>query len=160
MCNQAIFINRPQVDFPHLNTKQVITTQTGGIFGFGVSRCETTVYFLKNEFYTGSKAQVRIVCDNSSCDKAVKSFKFKIFRQVALFDQTRKRVLRFQGYVTVMKMNGIAAKSQCDKVFEIDLPQNDYSDYSKEHKFDERIGASYQGRYMSIKFYLHVFVKH
>ena len=75
---------------------------------------------------------MRIVCDNSSCDKAVKSFKFKIFRQVAIIDQSRKRVLRFQGYVSIMKINGIAGKSQCDKIFEIDLPQNDYSDYRKE----------------------------
>ena len=74
------------MEFPLLHTKEVVVSEMGGVMGFGSSKCETTVYFLKNEFYTGQKAQVRIVCDNTKCDKAVKSFKFKVFRQCAVLN--------------------------------------------------------------------------
>jgi hypothetical protein len=47
---------------------------------------------MKNEYFTGQKAQIRIVCDNSQCDKKVKSFKFKLFKEFFGMDQSMKAV--------------------------------------------------------------------
>lgn len=57
-------------------------------------------------------------------------------------------------------MSGIPAKSKCDKQFEIDLPQNNYSNYSVESKFAERCGATYSGKTFNIEYILRVYVKH
>jgi sporulation-control protein spo0M len=49
--------------------------------GFGSTECKTTVYLKQNEYFSGETIQVRVECDNSKCDKAIKSFKLKLNRK-------------------------------------------------------------------------------
>lgn len=105
--------------------------EIGGVFGLGSQKCTTSIHVEKNEFLTGEQAPIRIVCDNMKCDKAVKSFKFKLFRKFQCINFTHKQVCHGSGYVSVVKEAGIAAKSQVDKIFHVQLPSNDYADYQE-----------------------------
>ena len=49
--------------------------------GINRSLSSTDFFFEKNEYYPGEEIKVKIICNNSSCDKAVRSFKFKIHRE-------------------------------------------------------------------------------
>ena len=58
----------------------MLNNSIGGILGLGATNSVSEIFFEKNEYYLGEKAKVRIVCDNSQCDNAVKYFKFKLHR--------------------------------------------------------------------------------
>lgn len=78
---RMIFLySQPKV-FPTRNLDFNITNKVGGLFGVGKSQSSCDFIFEKNEFYAGEEARVRIICDNTKCGKAVKSFKFKISRE-------------------------------------------------------------------------------
>lgn len=79
---RSIFINRKVGAPAVLNMTQSIKSEVGGVFGFGASSSITQVFVSQNEFYLGEKASVKILCNNSKCDKAVKSFKLKISRKI------------------------------------------------------------------------------
>jgi hypothetical protein len=40
------------------------------------------VIFNQQQFYPGDKCEVKIICDNSNCSLAVKSFKIKFKRKI------------------------------------------------------------------------------
>jgi hypothetical protein len=50
--------------------------------GIGGSRSVTQVIFNQQQYYPGEKCFVKILCDNSNCSSAVKSFKIKFKRKV------------------------------------------------------------------------------
>lgn len=54
-----------------------------GILG---SKSTTEVYFTQNQFYLGEQLKVTIKCDNSKCRTAIRSFKFKLYRQLTSMD--------------------------------------------------------------------------
>ena len=64
------------------NLKSKVETKVGGLMGFGGSTCITEVIFDRNQYYVGDKCSVKIVCDNSKCSTAIKSFKIKLKRKV------------------------------------------------------------------------------
>lgn len=59
-----------------------MTSKVGGLMGFGSSLAQTTVNFSQFSYYPGDKCTVKIICDNSKCSTAVKSFKLKLKRKV------------------------------------------------------------------------------
>lgn len=90
----------------------------------GSDICLTTVHLSQNEFFSGQKAQVRLQCDNTKCSKGIRSFKFKLYRKYNLVKK-QGCMASSGGYVSIAKWPGIEAKSKCDKVFDVDLPQNE-----------------------------------
>lgn len=125
----------------------------------GSTRCTTQIIFTQNEFYTGRKATVKIICDNSQCDKPVKSFKFKLHQRYLGLNQQMNRMTQHQGYVSVVKHPGCPAKTKIEREFEVDLPANVCSDFGPGQS-RTRPGASYSGKLFNIEYSLNVFVKH
>ena len=78
---RSLFISQPVKEFPPLKLTAQLEDVIGGVWGMGSTKCTTQIIFSQNEFYTGNKATVRIICDNSQCDKPVKSFKFKLLKR-------------------------------------------------------------------------------
>ena len=68
------------MQFPMRDLKYSLKNKVGGFIGIGTSQAVTDIFFEKNEYYLGEIAKVRVICDNSACEKAVKSFKFKLHR--------------------------------------------------------------------------------
>lgn len=74
--------------------------ELGGVMGFGASSCHTQIEMSQNEYVAGGKAQVKITCDNEKCEKAVKSFKFKVHRRYQCIDFVKKEVTQDSGYIS------------------------------------------------------------
>jgi hypothetical protein len=91
----------------------------------GKSQSNTDFVFEKNSFYAGEDARVRIICDNSKCSKAVKSFKFKIYREIAGRTGNKKHSIDNEGYIFSVKEKGCKAKSKSDRIICIKLPSED-----------------------------------
>lgn len=64
-----------------------------------------------------------------------------------------------QGYVSVVKLPGCPAKTKIERDFEVDLPENNCSDFAP-GQIKARPGASYSGKLFNIEYSLNVFVKH
>lgn len=47
----------------------------------GSTKSHSTIVFEKNKFYPGEDVVVRLICDNSECDKAITGFKLELNRQ-------------------------------------------------------------------------------
>ena len=66
--------------------------------------------FNKQQYFTGDKCEVRLICDNSNCSSAVKSFKIKLERKIIargglIFDRkdTDSEVLKTSKYLYQFK---------------------------------------------------------
>ena len=88
------------------------------------TQCKSEIFFEKNEYYLGEMAKVRIVCDNSQCQKPVKSFKFKLHRYYMGNANDGHHTIG-SSYLTTLKEPGIAAGEKCDKEFMIAIPTKD-----------------------------------
>ena len=66
---------------PKRDLKFELKSKIGGFCGLGSTESFSTIFFDKNEYYLGETAKVRIVCDNSLCDKPIHCFKFKLHRK-------------------------------------------------------------------------------
>lgn len=157
---KSIFVNNVKDTYPKLSLRQELKLEIGGVMGLGASSCKTMIEIDQNEFTAGSKAQIKITCDNEKCDKAVKSFKFKVHRRYQCIDFVKKEVTQHGGYVSAVKEEGLAAKSKCEKVFDVELPENNFSDFDPEKEFADRFGVSVSGKCIFIEYMLMVFVKH
>ena len=69
----------PAVD-PEL--QRTFKSKVGGIGGLGASEATSVISLEKLVFAPGEKIRVNIDHDNSSCKKAVKSFKIKLQRVI------------------------------------------------------------------------------
>ena len=53
-----------------------------GVKFFGATESILEVRFNKNVYYPGDMIDIYVDCDNSKCNKAVRSYKFKLHRQM------------------------------------------------------------------------------
>ena len=68
-------------EIPPQNYKLTIRSKVGlKLFGSTESTCE--VKFNKNQYYPGDEVDIWLDCDNTKCDKKVRSYKFKLFREL------------------------------------------------------------------------------
>jgi len=132
----------------------------------GKSESTTEFTFEKNEFFPGEKANVRVVCDNSGCSKAVKSFKFKVHRAYKAFSHKKEHYSHAENYLSAIKEAGCGAKSKVDKVFKISIPNHDpvreqyFETHPDEMQSLKDFSCSMQGGLFSVTYNLRVFVKH
>ena len=91
----------------------------------GKSQSSTDFVFEKTSFFAGGDVRVRIVCDNSKCSKAVKSFKFKIYREVVGRTGNKKHSIDNEGYIFSVKEKGCKGKDKVDRLIVFKLPQED-----------------------------------
>lgn len=86
--------------------------------GWGQTKSTSEIVFEKNEYYIGEQANVRIICNNTSCKKDVRAFKFKLFRVIVARErlnggaQTKKGIM-----ISAIKMPGCKAGDKIDRVF-------------------------------------------
>ena len=78
---KMIYVYRPQLQTPPVNLKADIRSEVGGFLGMGTSICNSQIIFEKSQYYLGEHARVRIICDNTACEKDVRTFKFKLMRR-------------------------------------------------------------------------------
>lgn len=96
----------------------------GGLLGWGKTKSSSQIIFDKNEFYIGEWANVRVICDNVTCKKDVRAFKFKLIRCVYARSSFTLAGSKSQHTVEVsgLKVNGCKAGEKVDKIFQIQIP--------------------------------------
>ena len=81
--SQDIYLyQKPVTIAPNADLNAAIDVRVGGLLGIGGSRSVTQVVFNQQQYYPGDKCVVNLLCDNSNCSSAVKSFKIKLKRKV------------------------------------------------------------------------------
>lgn len=104
--------------------KFTLKNKVGGFIGFGTSQCISDIIFERNEYYIGETAKVKIICDNSKCDKAVKGFKFKLHRKHTGTDGKGHKTSH-STYVAALKAAGCPAKTKVEREYTIQIPTHD-----------------------------------
>lgn len=94
-----------------------IKSEVGGFLGMGTSVCDAQIFFDKNQYYLGEEARVRIVCDNSGCEKDIKSFKFKLLRVYKGHESPGHFATAGSNYLKTQKAEGIPKGEKCDRTF-------------------------------------------
>ena len=93
----------------------------------GTSVCNSQIIFEKSQYYLGEHARVRIICDNTGCEKAVRSFKFKLMRRYIGRETGRNGAIghwktEHCDYLITQKNVGIEKGQTSDKFYEIAIP--------------------------------------
>ena len=134
--------------------------------GIASTTCSTEIFFEKNEYYLGETAKVRVVCDNSACDKPIKAFKFKLHRHYKGHDMSHW-VTTGSKYLITNKESGCPAKTKIDNTFQIQIPTQDVYEGKVEAKIhpDEIVmlksfSTSVTGKLIGVYYTLKCFVKH
>jgi hypothetical protein len=129
-----VIIFRPTLIFPTRDLKFTLKNKIGGFIGFGKTECISEIMFDRNEYYIGETAKVRIICDNSRCDKAVRGFKFKLHRK-HLGKDNANWATGSSCYVAALKAPGCAAKTKVEREYTIKIPTHD--------KFESHIATTH-----------------
>jgi hypothetical protein len=118
--------HQPQHRAPNLTHN--LTMEVGGALGIGKSTSTATIWIEKARFAPGEKIRVHIDCNNSTCKKAVKSFKTKLLRKITFYTgkaNDTAPLMDAQEYVVTQKYAGINANEQKEKTVEMQLPLKD-----------------------------------
>jgi hypothetical protein len=160
-----VYIFRPTLIFPARDLKFTLKNKIGGFLGMGTTECISEIIFDRNEYYIGETAHVRIICDNSRCEKAVRGFKFKLHRK-HLGKDNAQWATGHSTYVAVLKAPGCPAKTKVERTYEITIPTHDKHETHIAHTHpDERVmldafTTSVQGQLINVQYTLRCYVKH
>lgn len=119
-----IYIFRPIAVFPPRELKFTLESEIGGFFGMGATHSKSEIIFDKNEYYIGHPARVKIICDNSQCNTAVRGFKFKLHRK-HLGKDNSNWTTAYGDYISVLKAPGCPAREKVEREYTIDIPLAD-----------------------------------
>jgi len=73
-----VVIFQPAILNPRTNLKLAVRSDVGSCFS--TTPCDAEIIYERNQYYPGEVAKVMVICDNSQCSAAVKSFKFKLLQ--------------------------------------------------------------------------------
>jgi hypothetical protein len=84
----------------------------------------TEITFEKNEYFMGELAKIKIVCDNTKCDKEVKGFKFKLHRNYRAYNRPGSYFAAVKNayYLEQIKVKGCPAHTKVERELEIYIP--------------------------------------
>ena len=94
---------------------QVLKVKIGGVAGLGSSDATAVISLEKHTFAPGEKVKVHVDMDNSSCKKAVKSYKVKLMRRITCHAGKLglwKPLLADEDYLDAKKYDGCAEKAR------------------------------------------------
>jgi hypothetical protein len=133
--SQDIYLyQKPMIISPNTGLTAVIDARVGGLLGLGGSRSVTHVLFNQQQYYPGEKCVVKLICDNSNCSSAVKSFKIKLKRKVfargeriQMYVDKDTQVLKTSKYLYQFKDNTVkcGARQKVEHTLSFDIPRED-----------------------------------
>jgi hypothetical protein len=108
------------------------------------------------EYLSGDRVVFRCECDNSDCKFEVKSFKYKLIRQLTI--RCQNQTYQEVNYVSTGKLAGMPGKAKETKTFEFRLPENAFV-LSKEDMIRQS-GCSFSGKLWAVQYQLNIYVRH
>ena len=100
----------------------------------GGSRSVTLVSFNQQQFYPGDKCEVKLICDNTQCSTAVKSFKIKLKRKVfakgernQMYVDKDRQMLKTSKYLFQFKDTSVkcGARQKVEHMLTFEIPRDD-----------------------------------
>lgn len=139
-----VYVFRPSLIFPARDLKFTLKNKIGGFIGFGSTECVSQIIFDRNEYYIGDTARVKIICDNTKCEKAVRGFKFKLHRK-HLGRDNHNWATGHSEYISVLKAPGCPAKTQVEREYTIQIPVHDKEDcaFATTHPDEQYMAKSF-----------------
>jgi len=155
-----------------------IDAKIGGLMGLGGDPVITYVVFERNQYYPGDKVNVKIICDNTKCGTAVKSFKLKFKRKVFMIGErldsngVRVQTLNKQSKYLYQHKDvdhGCAAKTKVERLMSFDIPMVDFDFPESQAQLNctphdvsmmQQTQASVNGQLLTIQYSVKVFVRH
>lgn len=146
--------------------------------GLGGKPSITDIIFDRNQYYTGDKVNVKVVCDNSQCNTGVKSFKIKLKRKVYIratrltgFNEQQTELLKTSKYLYQFKdtQHGCGPRQKVERNLSFDIPtvDPDLPDEALAIKYNDNdlplvktLTGSINGKLMTVLYSVKVFVKH
>ena len=149
--------------------EKTVKSKVGGVAGLGASESNTTVTLEKHTYAPGEKVVVRIDHDNTTCKKAVKSFKIKLMRRISCLAGKKvigKPLLTVEEYLEAIKYDGCAEKVREQRAIEFELPSYDKKTGSTDQLHPDirhmvkLFTDSADNSLFKIEYLIQVFVKH
>jgi hypothetical protein len=95
--------------------------------GISSTKCVSQIIFEKNEYYLGEQVKIKVIYDNSACDKDVRAFKFKLHRFYTGIDNSNWQTTG-SSYLHIKKEDGCKAFESVEREFLIEIPVLDRED--------------------------------
>ena len=138
----------------------------GGIAGIGTTKAQADISVEKLEFQVGENIKVHIDMNNSACAKPVKSFKYKLRRNIKCFSRKNDPKLEKDEYLIEIKEEGCDAKVNHSKDYNLEIPVADQKFGKTESLHPElrhlvkMFSDSTVTSLFEINYFLDVFIKH
>ena len=162
-------LGHPQGDIPDSELSKTLTSKVGGIGGFGGSESKSVISLSKSTFAPGEKIQVSVDHDNSTCKKAVKSFKIKLMRRIYCLSGKKgvgKPLLTTEEFLVALKYDGCAEKVREQRTIDFSVPVADIKFGTVDNLHPElrhmvkMFTDSADNTLFKVEYILSVFVKH
>ena len=105
--------------------KQSLQMTIGGIAGIGSTQASAEISVEKLEHHVGDGIRVHIEMNNSECAKPVKSYKFKLRRNIKCYNRKHNLLLEKEEYLIEIKEEGCEAKKTHTKDYSLEIPTAD-----------------------------------
>ena len=115
--SRKISIYKPRQEFPQKNYRLELRTTTGLIKFFGSTETIVGCRFNQNIYYPGQKIDIWLDTDNSKCGKAIKNYKFKLFRLLRCRESTTGHYDSYEKIIKTVKEPGIGANTSEQRHF-------------------------------------------
>ena len=102
--------------------KKNLEMTIGGIAGLGSTKAMAEVDIEKLDYQVGENIKVRIDMDNSACAKPVKSFKYKLRRNIKCIVKKGDPSLEKDEYLIEIKDGECEAKKSTVKEYNLEIP--------------------------------------
>ena len=119
--SRRLYIYQPVRELQPKNYRLEIKSKVGlRLFGSTESICE--IRFNRNQYCPGDMIDIWLNCDNSKCDKAVRSYKFKLCRRLRCREPVAGHFDGFETLIKTVKEPGCAAKKREEKHLQFQIP--------------------------------------
>jgi len=148
---------------------QNLAMKVGGIAGIGATTANAVIKIDKLNYTAGESINTYITMNNKDCAKPVKSFKYKLRRNIQAFMNRKKNpapVLSREEYLFEIKEEGCEAKTEVEKEFVLEIPEADKKFGKLEtlhpdlRQLVKIFSDTTNSTLFAINYYLDIFIKH
>ena len=143
--SRRLYIYQPVRELAPKNYRLEIKSKVGlRLFGSSQSTCE--IRFNRNQYCPGDMVDIWLNCDNSKCDKAVRSYKFKLFRRLRCREPVAGHFDGFETLIKTVKEPGCAAKKREEKHLQFQIPLMEKDSSEEVNQMVTRSSAAHLNR--------------
>jgi hypothetical protein len=119
----------------------------------------------RDEYYSGETIKAKLLCDNSKCKKAIKSFKIVLIRKIYASGFDDKETEQTKVVKEFKDVMGCSAKGKIEIDLEMKIPEKDhqvvcFSVFPEEEPMWVAFSCTVFGQIIKVTYLLKVLIKH